>query len=338
MTSLAVSIIVPTYNRANLLPRALDSILSQLQPGDEVLVADDASTDNTAEVMRRYGAQVKYHPFAHGGAGVTRNRALGLVRNPLVAFLDSDDEWMPGKLYLQRTLLELRPEVLFTFSNFAVREMDGTILHRQLDHWNNDKRGWSHMLGAGQPFSAIAPLPPEVADFPVHIGDLYLGELNGDHILTSSMMVRREAAGDALHFSEDMPVLENKECFARLAGRGLAAYLDLETTWQNGHAGPRLSQGHKVGWSTARLQVMERVWQKDPVFVAKHGAHLQKMVRAERLNRAHLYLGLGMSKEARADLRLVQGSPLSYRVLSKVPGPLLKGIVRFRRKLLGKGA
>lgn len=337
MSSLAVSIIVPTYNRANLLPRALESILSQLQPGDEILVADDASTDNTAEVMKNYGAQVQYHPFAHGGAGVTRNRALALAKNPLVAFLDSDDEWMAGKLYLQRRLMEQRPDVLFCFSNFAARETDGSIVRQNLNQWNNDKRGWNYILGPGQPFSSFGALPPEVADFPVHIGDLYLAELDGDHILTSSMMVRREAAGDALRFSEDLPVLENKECFAKLAGKGPAAYLDTETTWQNGHSGPRLTQTHKVGWSSARLSVFERVWLKDKAFIAKHGEHLQQMVWAERLNRAHLYLGLGMSKEAREDLRQVPSSPLSYRLLSKVPGPLLKSTLVLRRKLLGKG-
>lgn len=338
MTSLAVSVIVPTYNRAKLLPNALDSILNQLQPGDEILVADDASTDDTAQVMKRYGPPVHFHAFEHGGAGVTRNRAIALAKNPLVAFLDSDDQWLPGKIQLQRQLMEQRPDVLFCFSNFAVRRTDGSVKHQQLNEWNNDKRGWNHILGPGQPYSRIAPLPPDIVDFQVHTGDLYLAELNGDHILTSTLMVRREAAGDALRFSEDLPVLENKECFARLSGKGPAAYLDTETTMQVRHAGPRLSAAHKLGWSSARLTVMERVWMKDEAFVAKHGAHLQKLVQAERLNRAHLHLGLGMSKEARADLRHVPTSPQTYRLLAMLPAPLLKGTVVLRRILLRKSA
>lgn len=335
-TRLAVSVIVPTYNRAALISRALDSILAQSEPDDEIVVADDASTDNTAEVMKQYAGRVKYHRFEHGGAGVTRNRALRLITRPLVAFLDSDDSWLPGKLYLQRAIFEQRPEVALCFSNFAAESRDGTITHNYLSRWNNDRRGWNHILGAGAPFSSIAPLPAGVSDFPVHIGDLYLPELTGDHILTSSMMVNRSLAGEELRFAEDMPVLENKECFARVAGTGLAAYLDTETTVQNAHAGPRLSQGHKLGWSTARLAVYERVWMKDPAFMAKHGEKVQSAVRAERLNRARLHLSLGQTGDARADLRHVQNIPASYRLASLMPAPLLKGAIGLRRALTGK--
>jgi glycosyltransferase involved in cell wall biosynthesis len=333
---LAVSIIVPTYNRADLLPRALDSVLAQVGPEDEILVADDASTDQTAQVMRRYSDRVQYHVFEHGGAGVTRNRALRLATRPLVAFLDSDDSWMPGKLYLQRRLMQERPDVAFCFSNFAAESRDGTVTHHALNQWNNDKRGWSYILGSGVPFSSIAPLPEGIADFPVHIGDLYLAEMQGDHILTSSMMVNRKVAGTALRFAEDMPVLENKECFARLAGAGPAAYLDIETTLQNGHAGPRLSQGHKLGWSTARLAVYERVWMQDAAFMARHGERLHQLVRAERLNHARLNLSLGRTREAREDLRLVTNIPASYRLASLMPAPMLRGALRLRLALTGK--
>jgi glycosyltransferase involved in cell wall biosynthesis len=334
---LAVSIIVPTYNRADLLPRALDSVLSQIGPDDEILVADDASTDQTAQVMTRYADRVKYHAFEHGGAGVTRNRAIKLATRPLVAFLDSDDTWMPGKLYLQRRLMEERPELALCFSNFAAEKRDGKIVHRALNEWNNDKRGWTHILGPGVQFSSIAPLPEGIADFAVHIGDLYLAEMQGDHILTSSMMVNRNVAGAALRFAEDMPVLENKECFARLAGTGPAAYLDIETTLQNAHAGPRLSQAHKVGWSTARLAVFERVWMQDAAFMARHGERVRKAVRDERLNRARLHLSLGQTREAREDLKLVTNDvPASYRLASLMPSPLLRGALKLRFALTGK--
>src|SRR5262249_8493752 len=153
---------------------------------------------------------------------------------------DSDDEWRPDKLYLQRTLMTKRPDVLFCFSDFAVR--DGTAeVPNYLVNWHKDPRGWDEILGPGVPFSALAPPPAGRPEVRVHVGDLYLAERESDYVATSTLVVRREPAGDALRFAEDLNVSEDKACFARLAGRGLAAYLDCETSWQWAHAGPRLT-------------------------------------------------------------------------------------------------
>jgi glycosyltransferase involved in cell wall biosynthesis len=324
---------VPTYNRAALLPQALESILQQVEPQDEVLVVDDGSTDDTAGLMRRYAGRVRYEVLPRGGAGRARNRALAMTDRPLVAYLDSDDEWMPGKLALQRRLFEARPEVLFSFSNFACRMQDGAVDRHHLREWNVDPRGWEFILPPGRQYSTLAQLPPGIEDFKVYLGDIYLQELEGDHILTSTMMVRREAAGDALHFAEDLPVLENKECFARLAGRGPAAYLDTDTTWQNGHSGPRLTHTHKVEWSTARLAVIDRVWQRDPAFVDRYRDRLARAVRQQHLERAKLLLTLGRTREARDDLRQVPNTPVKIRLLSALPGSVLQGMLMVRNRL-----
>lgn len=102
-----VSVIVPTFDRASLLPRALDSALSQRGPSLEVLVADDGSTDATPEVLARYGgdSRLRVLRLEHGGVCRARNAAAAEARAPLLAFLDSDDEWLPGKLEAQCALL-----------------------------------------------------------------------------------------------------------------------------------------------------------------------------------------------------------------------------------------
>ena|SRR5205085_9003777 len=80
-----ISVIIPTYNRAHLITRAIDSVLKNLQPGDEIIVVDDASTDNTAEVVSRYGSVLRRIQVKHGGAGAARNQGVKAARNPLVA-------------------------------------------------------------------------------------------------------------------------------------------------------------------------------------------------------------------------------------------------------------
>ena len=102
MEASAVSVVIPTYNRAHLLPRAITSAIAAIAPGDEILVVDDGSTDRTAEAVAPYGDRVRFIPAPHGGAGPTRNRGIREARCPLVAFLDSDDEWLPA--FLERSL------------------------------------------------------------------------------------------------------------------------------------------------------------------------------------------------------------------------------------------
>ena len=97
-----VSVIIPTYNRAHLLPRALESVLAQTFEDLEVLVVDDGSTDGTEAVVTGYDDRVRYlRQPQNAGVSAARNRGLREARGEFVAFLDSDDEWFPEKLARQ---------------------------------------------------------------------------------------------------------------------------------------------------------------------------------------------------------------------------------------------
>src|SRR5262245_57644303 len=163
MASLGISVVIPAYNRAHTVGRAIDSALAAVRPGDEVLVVDDGSTDDTAARVRAYverdRERLRFVPLPHRGPGTTRNRGVGEARHPLVAFLDSDDEWFPDKLELQRAVMEAKPEVLFCFSDFAHRSGNGAVSRRYLRRWHGDARSWTQILGPGVPFSSLGPLP-----------------------------------------------------------------------------------------------------------------------------------------------------------------------------------
>ena len=98
-----VSVILPTYNRARTLRRAIDSILNQSYRDLEVLVVDDGSTDDTAEVMAAItDPRVRYLPLeTNRGASRARNAGLKAAAGAFIAFQDSDDEWLAGKLERQ---------------------------------------------------------------------------------------------------------------------------------------------------------------------------------------------------------------------------------------------
>jgi glycosyltransferase involved in cell wall biosynthesis len=336
MTGLGVTVIIPTHNRAHLVCKAVANALKQTAPTDEIIVVDDGSTDDTLSALAVYGDRVRILAGKHGGAGHARNLGIQAAGHPLIAFLDSDDEWMPDKLLLMRTFMERRRDVLFCFSDFAARNEAG-IERRYLARWHQDPRDWDEILGPGVNYSAIAALPAGRADFRVHTGSLYLREMVSDYVATSTCVVRRQEAGNALHFAEDLPVSEDKECFARLAGAGTAAYFDCETSFQWEHPGPRLSaDASSYHLACARLILLERIWGKDQAFLAQHGEAFTHKRTEQLLKKARWLIAHGRTREARGDLRQLERAPLSYRMLAALPGPIVRTLLGLRRLLTGR--
>ncbi len=93
-----IAVVIPTFNRAPLLARALDSVLNQTLPPQQVIVVDDGSTDHTSEIASRYQGRIEFVRQDNGGASAARNRGIELARGGWIAFLDSDDYWKPGHL------------------------------------------------------------------------------------------------------------------------------------------------------------------------------------------------------------------------------------------------
>ncbi|MFA5975531.1 MAG: glycosyltransferase family 2 protein [Elusimicrobiota bacterium] len=114
MSTQLVSVIIPTFNRAYCLRRAIDSILNQTHRNVEVIVVDDGSTDETRELMRSAYAQeprVRYVYQENAGVSAARNHGLSLARGEFISLLDSDDEWYPWKLSVQLACLNFLPGV-----------------------------------------------------------------------------------------------------------------------------------------------------------------------------------------------------------------------------------
>ena len=101
-----VSVIIPTYNRASLLPAAIASVLGQTYSNVELIVVDDGSTDGTQHLLEGYGDRLRWISQPNAGPAVARNRGLSIARGDILAFLDSDDQWLPTKLERQVASLE----------------------------------------------------------------------------------------------------------------------------------------------------------------------------------------------------------------------------------------
>lgn len=134
-----ISVVVPVYNRADVIGQALDSALNQTFPPLEVLVADDGSTDGTRAAVERYGDRVRYLYQENAGASAARNLGISQARGEWISFLDSDDEWLPHKLEKQKTILERRPDLVWCCCNFTEYSADGQPLSSTAeDLWQKD--------------------------------------------------------------------------------------------------------------------------------------------------------------------------------------------------------
>ena len=111
-----VSVILPAYNREQTIARAIRSVLTQSRPPLELIVVDDCSTDGTRDVLDSFGSQITVIAQPHAGAYAARNRGLRHATGELIAFIDSDDAWLPDRLASQMPLME-RPEVGLVFGD-----------------------------------------------------------------------------------------------------------------------------------------------------------------------------------------------------------------------------
>lgn len=108
----AVSVVIITHNKADTVGQSIESVLRQTYRDYEILVVDDGSKDNTAEIVRAYGGKVRYLPKENGGTGSARNHGIAQSRGEYVALLDGDDLWLPRKLELQMAAFEREPRIL----------------------------------------------------------------------------------------------------------------------------------------------------------------------------------------------------------------------------------
>jgi glycosyltransferase involved in cell wall biosynthesis len=141
-----VSAVITTYNYAEFIREAIESVLAQTLQPDEIVVIDDGSTDATPSIVAEYAARgVRYVRQENAGAAAARNRGLQEARGEFIAYLDADDIWLPGKLAAQVRFLRGRPDAVAVSGSYiwwhvrdnlrwqeVVRELDRERMAREL--------------------------------------------------------------------------------------------------------------------------------------------------------------------------------------------------------------
>jgi glycosyltransferase involved in cell wall biosynthesis len=189
-----VSVIIPVFNRADLIGRAVESVRSQGVDDIEILVVDDGSTDDTADVVRRLAAadaRVRLLQQENGGSGAARHTGLQASRGAFIAFLDSDDYWLPGFLERQLGLLQEAP------ADVVAVVCDGTAVER-------GKPDVSHFAEVGYEPPADEPA---VIDKPRRLWEPYMAPYIQGTIYRGDVLRRVDAFSARLRNSDDFETL-----------------------------------------------------------------------------------------------------------------------------------
>lgn len=223
-----ISVIIPTYNRESFLDRSIASVLGQRPPCDELIVVDDGSTDGTVSVVERIAAEspipVRLLCQKNRGAAAARNAGIYAAKGEMLAFLDSDDWWLPGKFAQQAATMIAEPRILISHT----RE----VWFRRGERVNQKKK---HD-------------PPD--------GDIFLASLAMCVVGMSTVMARREMFERYGLFDETLPCCEDYELWLRVGCKESFLLIPNPLTGKDGGREDQLSVIHRMGMDVYRIRAL----------------------------------------------------------------------------------
>ena len=207
-----VSVIIPTHDRLKMLLEAIESVQAQTYVPTELIVVDDGSTDGTAELVRNQHG-VNLLQISHTGCpGAVRNAGMDIAKGDYLAFLDSDDLWMPGKLSAQMEILLACPDV--------------PLVHCR-EIWIRD----------GKPVSQASQRHQRE-------GQLFPDAVHKCVIGPSTVVLHRSILSAAGRFREDLEIAEDYELWLRVTALFQVAYCDQALVTKRAGHGDQLSERH----------------------------------------------------------------------------------------------
>jgi glycosyltransferase involved in cell wall biosynthesis len=244
----AVSVIIPTYNRAHLLLEAIDSVLQQTFVDREVVVVDDGSTDDTEMRVRGYGDRVRYIKTWNGGVAHARNIGTRHARGRYLTFLDSDDLLYPYALELQVQLLDRFAEAALVCAEMSGFDHTGFFerYHLQRYHrsaYRHPALSYQRIFQSSLPLSNAVTIPQSLQqqDSTVNGREVYFGNVFDTYLLNlvlcqNSVMLRREIANLAGERNTAVRYWEEVDYLLRIIRRHPICFVDVPTYKLRYHA------------------------------------------------------------------------------------------------------
>lgn len=142
-----VSVIIPTFNRVNYIGRAIESVIGQTFPNFEIIIIDDGSTDDTCKYINSLNNnKIKYYYQSNKGVAAARNKGLEVANGDFIAFLDSDDEWLPQKIEKQLNLFKSNPLLGMAYCGSEILNEENKVLTRRYCQINCRGKIFKHLI------------------------------------------------------------------------------------------------------------------------------------------------------------------------------------------------
>ena len=224
-----ISVIIPSYNRIHTLTRAIDSVLNQDSKVDEIIVVDDGSTDDTSIHISRTYPDIELIRQSNQGVSAARNAGIKQASYEWIALLDSDDSWMPDKIYSIRQAQQAQPEYLL-FHSDEIWIRHGVRVNPMNKHQKSG--GW--IFQQCLPLCVISP---------------------------SAAVIHRSLLQSVACFDETLPACEDYDLWLKICHQFPVSYIDRPLITKYGGHGDQLS-GQFWGMDRFRIRSLHRLIQQ----------------------------------------------------------------------------
>ncbi|MCP3689198.1 MAG: glycosyltransferase family 2 protein [Gammaproteobacteria bacterium] len=215
-----ITVVIPSYNRVQSLIRAIDSVLAQSSPVDEIIVVDDGSEDDTASQIATRFPQVNYFYQQNSGVSAARNYGIRRAQYNWIALLDSDDSWLPNKIEKVREKQQQHPDYLL-FHSDEIWIRNGIRVNAM--HKHRKSGGW--VFRQCLPLCVISP---------------------------SAVVINRELLDDVGMFDESLPACEDYDLWLRICHQYPVYYIDRPLITKYGGHDDQLSRRY---WGMDRFRI-----------------------------------------------------------------------------------
>ena len=294
MAAPAVSVIIPTYNRAHLIRQTIDSVLQQTFSDFEIIVVDDESTDNTETIVKAYGEKVRYVRTPHGGIAHARNVGMRQARGRYFTFVDSDDLLYRYSLELQTRLLERFPAIAMVCAEMTGFDDHGFEERYHLKNYHKSSFRdpsftWDSIFGSSMPLPDACAVPqdllredPVVLERRVYHGNIFDSYLVRIVLCQNTAMMRREVIAEIGPRNEHIYNYEELDYLLRLSRNHDILFVDVPTYKLRYHEAQISSTARSDGifvWirkQRALLRLIKRHALADPAYHRRHRKRLDR--------------------------------------------------------------
>ena len=255
----AVSVVIPTYNRRGRLGRCIESVTGQTKAPEAVLVVDDGSTDGTADWVRRTYPRVTVIEQKHAGVGAARNNGIENAATDWIAFLDSDDRWMPDKLEKQMRALALN-------SGYRLCHTEERWIYRGKER-------------------------PVAGPYRKRGGWIFRRSLSVCAISPSTVVMHRKVFEEVGIFDESLPACEDYDLWLRITSRMPVLLVDEPLIEK--HGGHRDQLSASWGLDRYRIRALEKILRDEGL------GPDQRQLAEEKLKEKCLVFARGLEKHGK---------------------------------------